>query len=85
MGYQGYRCIVDHIEKMLSGRRNAVTIDSGIPYFPIEKVLISSGLEILRSKNDLEKDMNSFFNDDKIDIMIVSIDPSIRMIPNAVI
>ena len=82
---QGYRCIVDHIEKMLSGRRNAVTIDSGIPYFPIEKVLISSGLEILRSKNDLEKDMNSFFNDDKIDIMIVSIDPSIRMIPNAVI
>tara|TARA_Y200000002_G_C22671247_1_gene660138 strand:- start:335 stop:2059 length:1725 start_codon:yes stop_codon:yes gene_type:complete len=82
---QGYRCIVDHIEKMLSGRRNAVTVDSGIPDFPMEKILISSGLEVMRSKNNIENDMNSFFSDDKIDVMIVSIDPSIRMIPNTAI
>ena len=82
---QGYRTIVDHLEKMHSGRRNAVTVDSGIPYFPMEKVLIASDLGVLHSKNDLDKDMKSFFSNDKIDVMIVPIDPSIRMIPNTFI
>jgi acetolactate synthase I/II/III large subunit len=82
---QGYRTIVDHLEKMLSGRRKAVTLDSGIPYFPMEKVLTSCDLELLYSKNDLDQDMKYFFCNDKIDVMIVSIDPSIRMIPNNVI
>ena len=79
---QGYRTIVDHLEKMLSGRRNAVTVDSGIPYFPLEKILTSCDLEILHVKGDIEKEMEYFFSNDKIDVMIVSIDPSIRMIPN---
>mgnify|MGYP001179003980 CR=1 FL=1 len=79
---QGYRCIVDHIEKMLSGRRNAVTVDSGIPYFPMEKVLTSCDLQILHAKDDLDKEMEYFFSNDKIDVMIVPIDPSIRMIAN---
>ena len=82
---QGYRTIVDHLEKMLSGRRKAVTVESGIPYFPIKKVLISSDLELLDSKGNLENDMKIFFSDDKIDVMIVHIDPSIRMIPNIAI
>ena len=82
---QGYRTIVDHLEKMLSGRRKAVTVDSGIPYFPMKKVLISSDLEVLDSKGNLENDMKIFFSDDKIDVMIVHIDPSVRMIPNIAI
>ena len=82
---QGYRTIVDHLEKMLSGRRKAVTVDSGIPYFQMKKVLISSDLEVLDSKDNLENDMKIFFSDDKIDVMIVHIDPSIRMIPNIAI
>ena len=82
---QGYRTIVDHLEKMLSGRRKAVTVESGIPYFPIKKVLISSDLELLDCKGDLENDMKIFFSDDKIDVMIVHIDSSIRMIPNIAI
>ena len=48
-------------------------------------LLILSGLEVMRSKNNVENDMNSFFSDDKIDVMIVSINPSIRMIPNTAI
>jgi len=82
---QGYRTIVDHLEKMLSGRRSAVTVESGIPYFPMENVLTACDFNVLHSKNDLENDMKSFFSDDKIDIIIVPIDPSIRMIPNKII
>ena len=82
---QGYRTIIDHLEKMHSGRRAAVTVDSGIPYFPMEKVLTSCDLEILNVKGDLDKEMEYFFSNDKIDVMIVSIDPSIRMIPNTAI
>lgn len=81
---QGYRCIVDHIEKMLSGRRNAVTVESGIPYFPIEKVLKSCDLNVLNSKN-LDDDMKVFFTDDSLDVLIVPVDPSIRMIANKII
>ena len=70
---------------MLSGRRSAVTVESGIPYFPMEKVLSSCDLEVLTSKNDLENDMETFFNDKKNDVLLVPIDPSIRMIPNKII
>jgi acetolactate synthase-1/2/3 large subunit len=79
---QGYRTIVDHLEKMLSGRRCAVTVESGIPYFSLEKVLAACDLEILHAKSDLQKEMEYFFSNNKIDVMILPIDPSIRMIPN---
>jgi len=39
-------------------------------------------LEILHAKSDLQKEMEYFFSNNKIDVMIVPIDPSIRMIPN---
>ena len=79
---QGYRTIVDHLEKMLSGRRCAVTVDSGIPFFPLKKVLASCDLQVMHAKDDLNNDMKTFFSNDKIDVLVVSIDPSIRMIPN---
>lgn len=82
---QGYRTIVDHIEKMLSGRRQAVTEKSGIPNISLEKVLLSCDLELLHSKNNLNDDMKLFFNNSNIDVLVVPIDHSIRMIPNKVL
>jgi acetolactate synthase I/II/III large subunit len=82
---QGYQTIVDHMENMLSGRRNAVTVGSGLTYISIENVLSAFDLRVMKVEDELEDNMKLFFNSDKYDICIVPIDPSIRMSANPVI
>jgi acetolactate synthase-1/2/3 large subunit len=82
---QGYQTIVDHIEKMLSGRRNAVTVDSGLQSFSMKNVLIAFDMRVMEASGELEADMKFFFDSDDYDILIVPIDESIRMSANPVI
>jgi len=78
----GYQTIVDHIEKMLGGRKVAVTNDSGLANFSLVNVLRAFDLKVFEATGVLSSDMKSFFEED-YDALIVKIDSSIRMIPNS--
>jgi len=81
---RGYQTIVDHSLKFQQ-HGNPVNIDTGLNYFPLKEVLIASDIRVMEASGELEVDMQSFFDSDKHDILIVSIDESIRMSANPAI
>lgn len=81
---KGYQTIVDHSLKFQQ-IGNPVNIDTGLNYFPLKEVLIASDIRVIEATGELEVDMKSFFDSDKHDVLIVSIDESIRMSANSII
>ena len=71
--------------RVLQQLGNPVNIDSGLNYFPLKEVLIASDIRVMEASGELEVDMQSFFDSDKHDILIVPIDESIRMSANPAI
>jgi acetolactate synthase-1/2/3 large subunit len=81
---QGYQTIVDHSLKFQQ-EGNPVNLDSGLNYFPLKKVLIAAEVGVMDATEELEVDMKTFFETDEYDVLIVSIDESIRMSANPAI
>lgn len=79
---RGYQTIVDHSIKF-GQTGNPVNMETGLAYFPLTKVLDASGVRVMEAKGELESTMHAFFGGDDHDVLIVSIDDSIRMSANA--
>jgi len=81
---KGYQTIVDHSLKFQQ-LGNPVNFDTGLNYFPLKEVLTASDVRVKEASGKLEVDMQSFFNNDQHDVLIVPIDESIRMSANPAI
>lgn len=77
----GYATIIDHLYRMLEGRLTAVDADSGLPEFPIHKVLAAAGLRVSVAEGDLSECMTKFISSSNDDVLFVSIDPRYRLFP----
>lgn len=78
----GYATIVDHLHRMLGGRRTAVDANSGLPPFPIKPVLEAINLSVTVAEGDLNECMKEFLSPSGTDVLLVSVDARYRLFPN---